>query len=350
MLGSIAAVTLVGTMLLAASIAPPVLGVTQGTPGSFAKEGEHILVTINSPFGEEDLQTFKAIQISNMMGEHDYYTIRLDGPIMSDKVTLLHWIQNDKDRVTAGQTATKIDNYKPLDPVMTKPNGEKMGVPITGKVTVQITYSQKIIHPDILRQYDFSSCHVAAYKVFTLFENEKKYTAKDNVQIGETVVFACKNLDSMTDFPAMKSRLAPEKGYFGNNNRKEIINENGELIITSREYRQPIIMEDHIQTETKQVEQEIVTKIALDRMRYETDDAAKFTVTFTDLEGNNVEPDTMRALYDGKLIQLEKQDLGVYTFKTPALTKAHHQLIVSAEKTGFGTDTAYLSIPVHRIS
>jgi len=43
-------------------------------------------------------------------------------------------------------------------------------------------------------------------------------------------------------------------------------------------------------------------------------------------------------------------DTGVYAYTTPGLTKAHHQLIVSAGKTDFATDTTYLSIPIHHIS
>ena len=100
----------------------------------------------------------------------------------------------------------------------------------------------------------------------------------------------------------------------------------------------------------KQVKQEIVTRTELAKSSYKIGDIATFTVAFTDLEGRNIDPDTIKAYYDGKMIQLERQNIGVYTYSTSGLTKAHHQLIVSAEKSSFATDTTYLTIPIHNIS
>ncbi len=93
-----------------------------------------------------------------------------------------------------------------------------------------------------------------------------------------------------------------------------------------------------------------MTRTELDKQSYKTGDVATFTVTFTDLEGNNIDPDKIKAYYDSQVVKLQKQDVGIYTFATPDLTKANHQLIVSAEKTGFPTETTYLSIPTKRIS
>lgn len=135
-----------------------------------------------------------------------------------------------------------------------------------------------------------------------------------------------------------------------NDDNRQIVNEKGELIITSREYRQPIVLESYKKIESTGVKKEIVTGIGLDKTEYKVGDAAVFTVTFNDANGNPIDPDTIRAIYNGKMAELQKDEKGVYTFTTQPLIKEHQQLIVSVDKSGFPTDTTYLSIPIHRIS
>ena len=133
-----------------------------------------------------------------------------------------------------------------------------------------------------------------------------------------------------------------------NDDGREVVNEKGELVVTSREYRQPIII-DNVQEQNKSVKQEIVTSIESDRLTYNPGEVVVFTVTFADLEGNVIDPDEIKAYYDSNMIELQRQDTGVYAYTTSGLTKANHQIVVNAEKTGFAEDTTYLSISVQHI-
>jgi len=224
-------------------------------------------------------------------------------------------------------------------------------VPLTGKITLQLLENRVDMYAnphEITRNIEFSGCHVAGYHLGTNFDDEKQFF-RDGLQHFEEVDFACKNVKDLRS-ESMDNRGIIVQRAIGNEDR-EIMNEKGELVITSREYRQPIVMDSFVQEESaKSLRQEIVTTAVSDKVYYQIGDAATFTVTFTDLEGNAVDPDTIKAYYDGKIVQLEQQDIGVYTYTTLGLTKAHHQLIVSAEKTDFATDTTYLTIPIHRIS
>ena len=63
---------------------------------------------------------------------------------------------------------------------------------------------------------------------------------------------------------------------------------------------------------------------------------ALFSVAFSDGAGNFVDPDFVRATYDGRFVEMAGVDVGRYTFETPHLVKfEQHQFGVFAEKWGF---------------
>jgi len=360
MIASITAVTVAGAVLLIAGFLANVdAGQTtsrynadpnlagSGVVGTVSK----IVVEIDSPYGFETLQTFKAFQTDNLMRETGYTTLRLFGPITAEKRVLLHWIASNIGELPDGLTTNlpiTTGGGKPAVMSKAKEGVQIDKVPLSGKVTLKLLEGyQDVYSTTYSRQIEYSGCHIAGYNLGTMYDDEKTFF-KDGIEHFEEVVFACKNVrDLQAD--TMNSRgIVTERAY--NDDGRQVMNEKGELMITSREYRQPIVMENNVQAKPVNVKPEIVTRIQLDKTQYQMGDIATFTITFADLEGNAIDPDTIRAIYDGKIVPLTKQDTGIYTFTTPALTKAHHQMIVSVDKSGFPTDTAYLSIPVHRIS
>jgi len=364
MLASTAVLTLVGALLLLSGIfgkaiafnptgAPDYTTAPQGTTGDLAGQVTKIIVEIDSPFGFERITSFKVFQTDNLMKKGGYYTLRLQGPIMNDKRTLLNWIANDMGRLPDGlytDLPITTGGGKPAKITKAKEGATTDLVPLTGKVTLQLLENHVDAFAnfhEMTRVFDFSGCHVAGYNLGSNFDDEKAFF-RDGLQHFEEVVFACTTIKDLKS-ESMNNRGVVVQRSIGNEDR-EIMNEKGELVITSREYRQPIVMDNVQEESTKSLRQEIVTTAVSDKVYYQIGDAATFTVTFTDLEGNAVDPDTIKAYYDGKIVQLEQQDIGVYTYTTLGLTKAHHQLIVSAEKTDFATDTTYLTIPIHRIS
>ena len=363
MLASIAAVTLVGAMLLLSGILGKAIALPSATRGldyDVAPAGPNqdltgtatkIIVEIDSPFGHEILTSFKLFQTDNLMKQSGYYTLRLFGPIMNDKRTLLHWVANDMGKLPDGLYADMpitTGGGKPAKMTKPKEGATINTIPMTGKVKLQLLENNEDMYSlRAVRQFEFSGCHVAGYHAGTNYDDEKAYF-RDGIQHFEEIIFACTGIKDLQSQSTNNRGIMVETAI--NNDNREIMNEKGELIITSREYRQPIVMENHIQMQSKPVKQEIVTITETDKVYYKVGDAATFTITFTDLQGNLIDPDAIKAYYDGKMIQLQKQDIGVYTYGTPALTKAHHQLIVSAEKADFATDTTYLTIPIHRIS
>jgi len=364
MLTSIVAVTLVGAMLLLSGIfgkaiafnptgAPDYTVAPQGTTGDLNGQVTKIIVEIDSPFGNEIITSFKLFQTDNLMKQGGYYTLRLLGPIMNDKRTLLNWIANDLGKLPDGlytELPITTGGGKPAKMTKPKESATITTIPLTGTVKLQLLENRQDIYDveGATRQFEFSGCHVAGYNLGTNYDDEKALF-RDGLLHFEEVVFACTKIKDLQGRNMDNRGVIVETGI--NDDNREIMNEKGELIITSREYRQPIVMENFVREETKKSpRQEIVTTVASDKTNYKIDDAATFTVTFTDLEGSTIDPDAIKAYYDGKIVQLEMLDTGVYTYTTPGLTKAHHQLIVSAEKADFATDTTYLSIPVHRIS
>lgn len=365
MLVSIAAVTIVAAMLTFSGVLNFAAAKTTSDTTSSADRGlnvvgaaQKILVTLDSPYGQETISSFKMFQTDNLMkASGGFYTLRLQGPILKDKLTLLGWIAHDMETLPDGLTVNTYPtggNTGGNHPaVMTKPHeGAKIDVvPMKGKVTLQLLENREDFVPrEVIRQYDFSGCHVAAYTLGTNYDDEKQLF-RDGQYNFEEVDFACTDVKDLSTSSTNNRGLVVQTAI--NNDNRKITNEKGELIITSREYRQPIVMEDSSSKNvegTKYVKQDLVTRTALDKTSYKIGDVATFTVTFTDSEGNSIDPDTIRAVYDSKQVQLEKKDIGLYTYITSGLTKEAHQLIVSAEKTGFPTDTSYLSIPISRIS
>lgn len=344
MLASIAAVTIVGAMLMLAGIFDEAIALNPG-------EAVKIIVEIDSPFGFERITSFEAFNTDNLMKKTGYHTLRLQGPIMNDKRTLLNWIAQDIGKVPDGLSTDGVVTHGGTEVKITKPKeGATIDrLPLTGKVTLQVLEDwQDMYDFHQMRQLEFSGCHVAGYHIGALMDNKKPYFP-NGIQYYEEVDFACSDIKDLRS-QNIDSRGISVQTAINNDNRK-IMNEKGELIISSREYRQPIVMENFIQEEQmKSLKKEIVTTVTTDKTNYQIGDVATFTVTFTDLEGNPINPDVIRAYYDGKIIQLEQQDTGVYTYTTPGLTKEHHQIIVSAGKKDFATDTTYLSIPLHRVS
>ncbi|MGH9921282.1 MAG: hypothetical protein ACRD38_00870 [Nitrososphaerales archaeon] len=369
MLASIAAVTVIVAILLVSGIfgkaiafnptgapdytVPPSLGV-QLTDGSVTK----IIVEINSPFGFERITSFQLFQTENMMKKTGYYTLRLFGHIYNDKRTLLNWIHEDLGTLPPGlYTELPITTSgsggtgggKPARMSVKPVNTTITTVPMSGTIKLQLLENRQDLYltgDKPVREFVFSGCHVAGYFLGTDYDDRKAFF-RDGMSHFEEVDFACTKVKDM-NASSMDSRGITVDTAM-NNDGREIMNEKGELIINSREYRQPIVMDNEQEEETS-AKQEIAATAVTDKTYYEIDEPATFTVTFTDLEGNKIDPDTIRAYYDGKMIELEQHDIGVYTYTTLGLTKEHHQLIVSAEKEDFATDTIYLSIPMHRIS
>jgi hypothetical protein len=353
-LASVAAAILVGAMVTAGNVFNMAQAVPNTTSPFSVDRGvtsqvgavQKLVVVIDSPFGQETISSFKVFQTDNLMKQSGFYTLRLMGPIMRDKVTLINWVTNDLGKLPDGLTATypiTTGGGKPA--VMTKAvtGATITTVPTKGKVTLQLLDgSQDLYSTNWVRQLEFTGCHVAGYLAGSNFDDEKTYF-RDGLQHFEEVAFACTGVNQINTTADGNRGIMVETAI--NDDGREVMNEKGELIITSREYRQPIVVEDM----QKSVKLEIVTSIETNKLSYETGETAVFTVTFTDLEGNPIDPDAIKAYYDGKIVALEQEDIGIYTYTTPELTKDNHQLVVSADKRDFAADTTYLSIPIHRI-
>jgi hypothetical protein len=362
MLASIAAVTMVGAMLVFSGVlgkaiafnptgAPDYTVPPRSPDPTWEGQVRDIIVEIDSPFGFERITSFHTFQTGNMMKQSGYYTLRLMGPIMDDKRTLLHWVAQDIGTLPDGLATDGVITHGGTEVKMTKPaaGATITKVPLSGKVTLRLQESYQDLY-DIhdVRKVEFSGCIVAGYHVGSYWDNDKPIFP-NGVFHYEEVDFACTGIKDLRDTNTANSRGIVVQQAMNNDNR-EIMNEKGELIINSREYRQPIVMENYQEESEDSMKLEIATTVKANKEYYEIGETAKFTVRFADLEGNPVNPDKIKAYYDGKMVQLVEEELGVYTYITPGLTKEHHQLIVSAEKEDFATDTTYLSIPIHRVS
>jgi hypothetical protein len=358
---SIAAVTLVGTLLLLSGVfgkaiaynptGAPDYTLQPVVPNGPTDIAQKLIVEIDSPYGSEKITTFDVMQTSNLMQKGGYYTLKLQGFIHADKRTLLNWIAQDIGKLPDGLSIDGTPARAGDRSIMTKPkpNATINVVPVSGTVKLQLLESRADLYADDhekLRQYEFSGCHVAGYDLFTHNDERRAYLTVGTIHV-EQVTFACTGI-------ALAGQTMNSRGITVdtaiNNDGREITNEKGELIIDSREYRQPIVMDNVQKEEANSLKQEIVTTIVSDEVYYGLNEAATFIATFTDLQGNAIDPDQIKAYYDGLMIQLDRQDTGVYTYTTPGLTKSHHQIIVSAEKADFATDTTYLSIPIDRIN
>ncbi len=355
MFASVGAVALLGATLLLSGVLNRAAAQETTSPFSSSPNAigtaTKIVVQIDGPYGHEILRSFKVFQTDNLMQKNGYYTLRLQGQIMNDKLTLIPWIANEIGKMSDGMAADGVSIEPGSAAKLTEPKeGEKIDTPVTGKVTVQLLEADQDAFGDGLstkpvRQIEYSGCHVAGYYMGTLVDNVKGYFV-EGIQHYEEVVFACKKVENLDSSNKNNRGILVERSIQGSSGSKT--NEKGELI-TTREYRQPIVMEASKNVGSNHTKHEITTRMLTDKTNYKIGDTARFTLTFTDLAGNSIEPDTIKAYYNSKMVVLKKQDVGIYTFTTPPLLKEHQQLIVSVEKKDFGTYTRYLSIPVHRI-
>lgn len=354
-IASIAAVAVIGASLLLSGVLNTAIAAESSRISSLGSgispgEATKLVVEIDSPYGHEKITSFKIFVTDNLAEKKGYQMLRLTGPIMDDKRALLHWISGSLNKMPAGLAAdgTAIGALKM--PKMSKPkDGTSVDmIPMSGKVTLKVLEggSGDLYATKYIRQLTFNKCHIAGYYLGVTSDDEK-VVFKD-LQYTENVIFACAEVQGLTSSSTNNRGLMVETAK--NDDNRQIVNEKGELIITSREYRQPIVLESYKKIESTGVKKEIVTGIGLDKTEYKVGDAAVFTVTFNDANGNPIDPDTIRAIYNGKMAELQKDEKGVYTFTTQPLIKEHQQLIVSVDKSGFPTDTTYLSIPIHRIS
>lgn len=92
---------------------------------------------------------------------------------------------------------------------------------------------------------------------------------------------------------------------------------------------------------------ELVLTTDGNKNRYQIGDRAIISVAFTDGSANFVDPDFVRATYDGRFVEMKKVADGRYTFETPRLVKfERHQFGVFAEKWGFTSAQQSVTITV----
>jgi hypothetical protein len=81
--------------------------------------------------------------------------------------------------------------------------------------------------------------------------------------------------------------------------------------------------------------------------KYSFGERALFSVALSDGSANFVDPDFLRATYDGKFVEMKNVAVGRYTFETSPLIKfEQHQFGVFAEKWGFHSSQKSLTITV----
>ncbi len=81
--------------------------------------------------------------------------------------------------------------------------------------------------------------------------------------------------------------------------------------------------------------QDMKVSFTFDSQAYFAGQVAKVTLKFSSPSGSPIDPDSMRGIYDGKTVSLDKESEGVYVYKTPALTPPTHTLQVIATKHGY---------------
>lgn len=81
--------------------------------------------------------------------------------------------------------------------------------------------------------------------------------------------------------------------------------------------------------------QKMKVVFTFDKRTYFSGDVATFTIKFSSPVGLSIAPESIRAIYDGRTVNLTRQSEGVYIYKTPALTPPTHTLQIIAEKHGY---------------
>ena len=81
--------------------------------------------------------------------------------------------------------------------------------------------------------------------------------------------------------------------------------------------------------------------------RYSVGSTAFFSVAFHNGMGNFIDPDFIRATYDGNFVSMKNEEVGRYTFTTQRLVKfEEHQFGVFAEKFGYSSTQKSLTVTV----
>jgi|GEM_PF-2992575 len=92
---------------------------------------------------------------------------------------------------------------------------------------------------------------------------------------------------------------------------------------------------------------ELVITTDGNKNRYMLGEKAFFSVALSDGSGNFVDPDFLRGTYDGKFMELTREDVGRYTFETTKLVKfEQHQFGIFAEKWGFKSAQKSITVTV----
>ena len=99
---------------------------------------------------------------------------------------------------------------------------------------------------------------------------------------------------------------------------------------------------------------DMITVAATDKKLYKEGEAALVFANFIEAEiegknieyGNFIDPDSMRATYDGEPVELSKKKSGSYTFVTPPLTVGHHQLVINPAKEGYNNRVGFITVQV----
>ncbi len=75
---------------------------------SLTGEALKIFVQIDSPYGHDDITSFKAFQTDNLIARQPYHILRLQGPIMKDKPAVLPWIADYLNKLPEGLAADGV--------------------------------------------------------------------------------------------------------------------------------------------------------------------------------------------------------------------------------------------------
>lgn len=81
--------------------------------------------------------------------------------------------------------------------------------------------------------------------------------------------------------------------------------------------------------------QPMKVSITFDKQTYFAGEVATFTIKFSSPAGTPIDPESIRAIYDGFTVSLERKSEGVYIYKTPPVTPPTHTLQIIAEKHGY---------------
>lgn len=88
-----------------------------------------------------------------------------------------------------------------------------------------------------------------------------------------------------------------------------------------------------------------VLKVKAERkVQYSTDEIAVIKVLIVDNANKFIDPDKITAWFDGRIVMLQKQGAGRYTFTTTPLTTGAHMFSVLAEKKGYTTDDELVTV------